>query len=451
MDPDVVQHREGAGTQRDAREQRMRRGSVSAVAGRLVSLIAGFASVPILLHHLGTERFGVWATITSLTYLLTFADLGLSNGVVNAVADADATDDRIRMSRDVSSVFLVLTIVGLAIIPLFFLLEQFIDVGDLVGGQANLPSHEIRAAVLAFVACLAVGLPLGIVVRIQMGLQQTAVAYAWIALGSVLGLLAMFIAVAMDAGLGGVVLATSGGPVVAAAINAAMLFGRSRPWLKPRWRHVSWAAASMLMRAGGLWLVIQCATATSYQSDALIISHILGAEAVTSYTVPMRLFLFMPALMTFALLPLWPAIRSALARDEVQWVRQATYRMTAMAAVAVVVPTAFLLWGAPHVIDLWTGGQVEASAALLRVLALWAVTTCLVTPLAFLLAGLNALRFILTTNVCMALVNLALSILLAHAIGVEGVALGTVIANITCIIIPSLWYLPRVFARVGPA
>jgi O-antigen/teichoic acid export membrane protein len=451
MEPDVVEHRKGAETHRGTREQRMRRGSVSAVAARLVSLIAGFASVPILLNHLGTERFGVWATITSLTFLLTFADLGLSNGVVNAVADADATDDRLRMSRDVSSVLLVLSAVGFAIIPLFFLLEQFMDVADLVGRQADLPSREVRSALLAFVTCLAIGLPLGIVVRIQMGLQQTAVAYAWIALGSVLGVLAMLIAVALDAGLGGVVLATTGGPVVAAAINAVVLFGRSRPWLRPRCHHVSWTAASMLMRAGGLWLVIQCATAISYQSDALIISHILGADAVTSYTVPMRLFLFMPALMTFALLPLWPAIRSALARDEVQWVRQATYRMTAIAAIAVLVSTAFLLWAAPRIIDVWTGGQVEASAALLRVLALWALTTCLVTPLAFLLAGLNALRFILITNVCMAMLNLALSIPLAYAIGIEGVALGTVIANFTCIIVPSLWYLPRVFARLATA
>lgn len=431
-----------------SRERRIWKGSVAAVAARLVSLIAAFVSVPILLHHLGTQRFGVWATITSLTLLLTFADFGLSNGVVNAIADADAKQDRSRMRRDVSSVVLVLVLVGLSIIPLFFLLEQIVDVGSLIGGQGAVPPHETRSALLAFCACLAVGLPLGTVVRIQMGFQETAAAYSWLALGSVLGLLGILLVVALDGALYTVVLATAGGPVVAAAANAAVMFGRSRRWLRPRWCDASWGASAALMRAGGLWLAIQSATAVSYQSDALVISHVLGADAVTHYTVPMRLFMFMPALASFALLPLWPAIRSALARGEVQWVRRATYRMTLIAAAAVVVPTLLLLLAAPYIIDVWTGGKVQVSTALLIALALWAITTCLVTPMAFLLAGLDVLRFQAATYACMAVVNLALSISLAHAIGIQGVVFATAIANVTCIIIPSLWCIPRVFARL---
>ena len=433
-----------------ALKRRMWKGSVAAIVARLVSLVAGFASVPLLLNHLGDERFGIWATITSLQLLLTFADFGLSNGIVNAIADAQAAGDRRRMQRDVTSVFVLLTIVGLGVLSMFLALTQLMDVGELVGGtHSDVPIHEVNQAMWAFVVCLALSLPMGIVLRIQMGFQETATAYSWIAVGSAMGLLGMLVVVLFDGPLWAVVLATAGGPVLAAGTNAAVMFGRVRPWLRPRLRHASRASAGLLIRAGGMWFAIQCATAVSYQSDALVISHVIGASAVTAYTVPMRLFLFMPALMSFALLPLWPAIRTALARNDVQWVRRASVRMAVIASIAVLLPTALLLVAAPTIIDVWTSDQVETTGGLLIVLSLWAVTTCLVTPIAFLLAGLNALRFQVWTNVSMAVLNLGLSIPLAHAMGIEGVALATVIANTVCIIVPSLVQIPRLFARLG--
>ena len=428
----------------------MWKGSIAAIAARLMSLVAGFVSVPVLLHHLGDQRFGIWATITSLQLLLTFADLGLSNGVVNAIADADADADRRRMQRDVTSVFALLTLVGIGVLGMFLVLMQVMNVSNLVGGAyGGVPPREVNQALLAFVVCLSLSLPLGIVMRIQMGFQETAAAYSWIAMGSAIGLAGTIIVVVLDGQLPAAVLATAGGPVVAAGMNAAVMFGRSRPWLRPRMRDASRASAKLLMRAGGMWFAIQCATAVSYQSDALVISHVIGASAVTAYTVPMRLFLFMPALMSFALLPLWPAIRSALARDDIQWVRRASRRMAMLASVAVVIPTGLLLFAAPVIIEIWTSGQVEVSSGLLIVLSMWAVTTCLVTPIAFLLAGLNALRFQVWTNVSMAVANLGLSIPLAHVMGIEGVALATVIANTLCIIVPSLVRIPRLFARIG--
>lgn len=443
IEPGEVADRDGR-----VRERRMWKATGAAVIARLVSLIAGVATVPILLNHLGEQRFGVWATIMSLTLLLAFTDLGLSVGLVNAVADADAAGDRRRMQGDVSSVVALLVTLGLAIFGLFLVLELFVDVGALLGDRGEISPGEVNLALLAFVGCLAVGLPLGVVMRIQMGFQETAAAYSWIAVGSVLGVVGILVAVALDGSLAAVVLATAGGPVLAAALNGVFVFGRSRRWLRPRWRYVSWGSARTLMRAGGMWLTIQTAATVSYQSDALVISHVLGPDAVTAYTIPMRLFLFMPALMSFALLPMWPAIRAALARGDVRWVRRIFLRLTVGASAAIVISTLILLVSAPALIDLWTGGKLESSRALLIALALWAITSSLVIPIAFLLAGFNALRFQMFTNGAMAVLNLGLSIPLAHLVGIEGVAVATVVANVACIIGPSLWYIPRVFARL---
>jgi len=50
-------------------------------------------TVPLTLNYLGSEHYGLWMTISSVSVMLGFADLGIGNGVLNAVADAYGRDD----------------------------------------------------------------------------------------------------------------------------------------------------------------------------------------------------------------------------------------------------------------------------------------------------------------------------------------------------------------------
>src|SRR6476620_1916650 len=62
----------------------------------LVSKVAAaanlFLPIPFVHAALGAERFGVWATLVSLTILVGFLDFGFSNGAMNLVAAAHAKD-----------------------------------------------------------------------------------------------------------------------------------------------------------------------------------------------------------------------------------------------------------------------------------------------------------------------------------------------------------------------
>jgi O-antigen/teichoic acid export membrane protein len=48
-------------------------------------------SVPLTLTYLGSERYGMWMAISSIVALLAFADFGLGNGLVNAIAVASVS------------------------------------------------------------------------------------------------------------------------------------------------------------------------------------------------------------------------------------------------------------------------------------------------------------------------------------------------------------------------
>jgi O-antigen/teichoic acid export membrane protein len=110
-----------------------------------------------------------------------------------------------------------------------------------------------------------------------------------------------------------------------------------------------------------------------------------------------------------------------------------------------VVPAAlvFVLFGRP-IVYVWSRHEVMPGRLLLIALALWTATNCVGGPLAMFFNGLSVIRFQVICASLMAVMNLALSIVLAHYTGVAGVVLGTVISQTLCIYIPSAFYVPKI-------
>ena len=99
-----------------ARSRRATLTALTNLVAKLVTVGTSFATVPLTLHYLGDERFGLWMTISSLSALLAFADFGLGNGLLNAVAEASGRDDPAAIRRLVASAAAMLGTVALALL-----------------------------------------------------------------------------------------------------------------------------------------------------------------------------------------------------------------------------------------------------------------------------------------------------------------------------------------------
>src|ERR1700720_3547426 len=93
--------------------------SLTSAIAKLITIGTALISVPLTLHYLGPERYGMWMTMSSFLVMLSFADLGIGNGLLTAVASAYGRDNRQEINRYVSSSFLVLTIIAMTILVLF--------------------------------------------------------------------------------------------------------------------------------------------------------------------------------------------------------------------------------------------------------------------------------------------------------------------------------------------
>src|SRR5438477_3743543 len=99
------------------RLERYRRVALSAFSSglaRFTSIATALVVIPLSVRYLGTARYGLYATITAMGGLVGFADLGIGNGLVSVIAEADGRDDRRAAARAASTAFFFL--LGLALV-----------------------------------------------------------------------------------------------------------------------------------------------------------------------------------------------------------------------------------------------------------------------------------------------------------------------------------------------
>ncbi len=431
--------------------ERHRRAALSAMASALakvVSVGAALITLPMALHYLGAERFGMWVTISSLVAMLAFADLGISNGVLSAVAEAHGKGDDVEIRRLVSSSFLLLSSLALLLVTGFTLAYAFVPWHSIFNVKGEIARAEAGPALAVFVVTFALVIPLAMVQRVQMGLQQGFNASLWQCLGSLIALLGVLLAVQFEAGLPWLVLALTGAPLFAAACNNLHFFGVVRPDLRPEFEAVSRAAASRVAATGAVFFVLQLAMAVVYSSDSLVIAQMLGASAVADYAIPEKLFSFISMALMMAFGPLWPAYGEAISRGDTDWVVRTLKRSFLMAGFFAASAGALLALVAPWMIKLWVGDGFVVSISLLISLAVWRTVEGIGYPLGMFLNGAGILRFQVIAGCIMVAAVLALKPIFVAHLGVSGAPLSTALIYLTVTLIPLALLLPRMLRSV---
>ncbi len=427
-------------------QERYRRIALTALvtaAARIVTILTGLLIVPLTVNYLGAERYGLWMTITSVITMLSFVDLGMGNGLINMVAESSGRNDDVQAQQYVSSTFFSLGAISLALTVMFWLVYPIVDWQWIFNVNSKQAAEEAGPALAVFIGCFLLNLPLSVAQQVNAGYQEGYVNNIWGMLSGIVGIGAILIAISYQAGLPWLVLCLAGSTVLTSLLNSLALFSKRRPWLRPRLKHLTPTAMRRIVKISGLFLALQIAVTVGYQSDNLVISRILGADQVAQYAVPLKLFAFGPTILSFVLTPLWPAYGEALIRGDVAWVKQTLRRSICIGLlINVTVALVLVLWG-PQIIAAWAGPEIQPQFILLLGLGLWCVLNGFGGPLAMFLNGVNVIGFQVICALSMAIVNLFLSIMFTQSIGVAGVVYGTIISQVLCIFLPSLFYVRK--------
>lgn len=419
------------------------------MAAKAITIATSLVSVPLTLHYLGAERYGIWMVISSFTIILSFADMGLGNGVLNAISKCHGRQDRPGMKTVISSGYLILLLVCASIIALFSISYSWISWGGLFNAKSDIAVREAGPSVAVFLVCFAVTVPASLIQKVQLGLQEGFRSSLWQCAGSVFGLVGVLVAIYVKAGLPWLVAALVGGPLIASLANSVSFFSGSNSDIRPSLSSISKIVAMKTLQLGFLFFILQIVVSAAYGADSLIIARTLGASAVAAYAVPERMFAIIAMVLAMALTPLWPAYGEAIERGDHTWVSRALRRAVLIsAASSTVLAVALIIFG-PLLLSLWVGPTFHVSMVLLVGLAVWRIIESLTSALTVYMNGAGMLfEQIGIATVC-GVVMLALKVLLVHKIGIAGIPFGAALAFLPLATLPSFWLVHRRFRR-GP-
>jgi O-antigen/teichoic acid export membrane protein len=404
--------------------ERYRRAALTtftSVIAKGVSVLTAFITVPLTLNYLGTERYGLWMTISSVIVMLGFADFGLGNGLVNAISQADGKNDRDAAQKAVSSVFFMLLGSAVLLLFIFGIIYPIVPWHRIFNVTSTHAVRESGPAVAVFFACFALNLPLGIVQKVQLGYQEGFLNNYWQIAGNLLGLAAVVITILLQGGLPWLVFAMSGVPALAIAANWCFLFFYRRPLLMPRWANLHFATGKVLLGTGIVFMLLWMVNILGTSTDNIIIAQFLGASEVATYSVVQRLF-SLTFIVQFCTVPLWPAFSEALVRADYIWASRAFKHIQILAIwLTILICLPLLLFG-QTIIKVWAGPQVIPPVALVVGYALFRLVSGFAeAPMPVLMGG-NYLRRLLIVATISGVIAFILKIIFVQIWQATGVA-----------------------------
>jgi O-antigen/teichoic acid export membrane protein len=435
---------------RKRRQTRATATSLAAIIARIASIGTSFLAIPLTITYLDIDQYGLLVSLTALTSMLVFADLGLGNGLLNILGEAVGQDDEDVAARAVSSAFfmlLVIAVTGALVAVLVLPAVPFSSLFHLPPGEA---AASALPAALTLFGLFLLGIPLGIIDRVRLGYQEGYLSSVAAIAGGVGSLLGLLLAIANRASLPALILAISAPPLIATCVNGLVLFRRQRPWLFPRISRFQTGVAVRLARLGFQFLILQLAVAVAYQSDVVIAAGLLGPAAAATYAVTLKFFMAVPIFVSLYLAALWPAYGEAIQRGDSRWIRGTFATSVKVAVATTVLASSILIIAGPWVIGTWTGGAVNPPLPLLIGAGIWSVVYAAFNAISMLLNAASMLRVQVAIAAVMALASVGLSVLFGTVAGLSGIVWGTLTAYILFAAIPLAIYLPRALDRIAP-
>jgi O-antigen/teichoic acid export membrane protein len=413
----------------------------TSLGSRAITVATSLISIPLTYRYLGAERYGIWMVLTSMIGAMTFADLGIGNGLVNAISDAHGRDDRDLACRCLTSGCTLLLCIAGIVCTIGLASYPFVPWTRVFNVRSAVVAAEGARAFLVLFLWFIASIPLGVVARAQSGFQEAYWPQAIAAVGSVFSLGALVAAVTVRGSLPLLVFSTTSGSILGVVVNGWVLF-RRRPWLLPRPGAFDFGATKLILRLGIMFFVLQVAATLAYNSDNIVITQILGAAAVGVYAVPQKLFCIISILVGIGLGPICPAYCEAFARGDLDWVRR-TFWGSLRWTMSTITPICVLLvLAGPFIVRVAMGRVLQIPISVFVVLGIWAAVSTASNVMSVLLNGAGVLKGQTIIAIIAGSSNLALSIFLTGRFGVVGVCLGSIISQLA-IIMPSYTFLVK--------
>lgn len=339
------------------RDRSLRLAVITSLISKVGTIVLRLVSIPIAIHLLGMELFGVYTAITMAVGMIDMMHIGIGPALTKALTKAVTQGDR-EMERTVFGTSILLS-VGLTLLAATaaLLLLFNVPIPTLFGKEFAPVSETMFRAALVGLLIIQIEM---ICIPFEMGrdgYQETRFTNAWGAAGNVIGALTLLIGIWFFPTIEFLLIAVNGSIALAKLGNTCHLLIQ-RPYLFPRLQLFRRKLVPTLAKDGIRFSITYIlAAAVEYNLMAFLIGRHLGPEAVGVFNVMVTIHFSLTGLVGMVTKPYWPALMDAFERRDTNWISHTSNRLRLGGLGFSLLSGIGLIVVGPILLPLWAGEE----------------------------------------------------------------------------------------------
>lgn len=432
--------------------ERNRRIALTAFTGAMAKLLAmsiPLVTIKITYHYLGEELYGLWGAITSFFAIFQFADLGLGNGLKTRLSQAQGHEDTNLSRKLISSTSLMLIVVATLLILAFFIFYPIIDWSKVMNAKSEKAILLGGGFVFAIVTSRILMIPLSLVERTQLSLQEGFRSNVWQIVAFILSLISVYLIAGLDLGPLPMIWVSSYIVVLVSGINMLVYFYFQRREYCPSIHMVDTKITKLMLKTGSNFFVLSIFTAIGLSLDNFIVAKTISLNEVATYSILFKITIMIGGITTMISAPMWTANGEAYARGEFQWIIKNTKRMALILfGISLIASIGLVIISKPF-FKLWMGTDFNFSIFLLIGMCTLQILLSVATSYFMVLNALGKVRIQIILFTVYTSVSLILKYYLSLKYGSIVIPWIGSLSYLIIILIPVVVILDKLFKKMN--
>lgn len=393
------------------------------------SILISLLLVPLTLGFVTDELYGIWLTLSSALFWLTFFDIGFTQGLKNKLTEAIALDNWERARSLVSTTYFVMLIIFLPLCLLLEMLIPYIDWTMILNIDSSY-NPELKQVLSILVACFSVQMIVNVLTSVVAAFQQVSLSASFPMIGNFIALILIWIlSYACDSSLLLLSVVMSVSPILVSIIASFILYSGIYKKVAPSVKEIKIEYVKDLWGLGAKFFLIQIQVLILYQCTNLLISNISGPEQVTTYNIAYRYLSVSMMLYSILLSPLWPAFTDAYVKKDFAWMNNVYKKMCKIYLLSVLL-LLFLVAFSPIIYHLWIGDKVMIPWDMTILVALYMAIHSWDLLQVELINGIGSVKLQTYVTLVGLFLHIPMSFIIGRYLGAVGVVCSMIIINI---------------------
>lgn len=400
--------------------ERNRRIALTAITGVISKVLAmgiPLFTVRVTYTYLGEEIYGLWSAVTSFFSLFQFADLGLGNGLKTKLSQAYGKNDLSLSKKLISSTYMLLLLVSGVLLALFLIVYPFIDWAKLMNAETEKAIVLAGSVVFAIVIPKILNIPLALVQRTQMAMQEGYKSNVWQAVAYLLSLISVYVIAKSDTGPLFMIWTSSMIVVMVSGLNMFTYHYIQKKEYKPSFKSLDATVSKVMFRTGGAFFLLSVLTTFGMALDNFIVARTISLSDAATYSILYKVSSMIGGITTMLSTPMWAANGEAFAKGDIKWIKDSTKKMTFLLLIISSLASLILIIISGPFFTLWIGKSFDFSIFLLVGMCIMQILLSSITSYFMVLNALGMVRKQIMIFIIYTPVSFALKYILANMYG----------------------------------